>query len=151
MISPKVLLPLALLIFASFAEAKWQDPSSGPVLLADGEEPVAGTGHEVAPKLPDALNRLKEMGIITDTEYWLANARRGKTCDGGMVAEVMITAAKKFEPSVTEVEGAVDVLMANKVLLNKDNGAYWKKKAVLGTKCTGSFVSNMLIGMSDAL
>jgi hypothetical protein len=151
MISPKILLPLSLFTFAAFAEAKWQHPQAGPVMFAEGEEDVAKAGYDAAPKLPDALNRLKEHGIITDTEYWLANARRGKTCEGGMVAEVMITAAKKFEPSVTEIESAVDVLMANKVLQNKDNGQYWKKKAVTGTKCTGSFVSNMLIGMSDVL
>lgn len=115
--------------------------------MADGEAGEA----EVNPRLPDALTKLKELGIVSDTEYWLAHARRGKSCEGGQVAEVMINAAKKFEPSVTEIEAAVNVLTANKILQNKDTNDYWKKRAVMGQKCSGNFVAQMLIGMSDVL
>lgn len=139
------MLPLVLLALVTILPVG-SSAARHPIVFAEGEVAPVDEG-----KLPDAVNKLKELGIVSDPQYWLLNARKGKNCEGGMVAEVIINAGKKFDPSVSEIEAAVDVLIANNVLKNKETGDYWKKRAVAGGKCSGNFTSIMLVGMADTL
>ena len=77
------MLPLFILALALVSPLAPPPASSDrPTVLAN-EIPSDG-------RLADAVAKLKELGVVTDSEYWLANARQGKTCDGGMVADLIV-------------------------------------------------------------
>jgi hypothetical protein len=136
-----LLLVLSLILVSPLASPPV--PSDRPILLVD-EAPSDG-------RLADAVAKLQELGVVTDPEYWLTNARKGKTCDGGIVADLMIRAAGKFQPT-DNIESAIHVLQANNVLQNNKGGVeYWKTKTVSGTKCPGKFVGTILVNLADML
>jgi len=88
----------------------------------------------------EAIDRLSEMGILDDKEYWLTNVRPGGKCDGELVGNVLIKAASKFEP-VDNLSAAVEVLAAHGVLSAPD---YWKAWAVKGKICSGGVTASLL-------
>ena len=140
---------MTALIFLSLAlvwplEAKSHSLGDHVTTMAE-EESAPDDG-----KLADAVSELKDLGIVTDPDYWLENARKGRTCDGGMVAELLINAAGKFQPT-DNLEAAVKVLQENKILENKEAGDFWEKKAVQGTKCNGRFVGLILVQIAKVL
>lgn len=146
MISPKVLLCALSLSLATPLWAKWQPRGDDISMLADeGAAAVEADG-----KLVDSVAKLKELGIISDSEYWLQNAVKGKSCDGGMVADLIINAAKKFG-TADNLQDAVKILVDNKILQDKDTVEYWQTKAVAGKKCPGRFVGIIINQIASTL
>lgn len=136
------MLPLVFLALATVLPVDSR-PSHRPAVVAEADEATDG-------KLAASVTRLKDLGLISDPDYWIENARKGKTCDGGMVAELLIATAKKFQP-VDDLEAAVVVLKDNRILENKEAIEYWENKAVAGTKCPGRFVSRIIERIADTL
>lgn len=145
MISPKVLLCTFSLSLATPLWAAWQENHSDIPVLAD-----EGVAVEADGKLVDSVAKLKELGIISDPEYWLQNAVKGKSCDGGMVADLIINAAKKFG-TADNLQDAVKILVDNKILQDKDTVEYWQTKAVAGKKCPGRFVGIIINQIASTL
>ncbi len=111
--------------------------------------PQALAMKEVDPALvQEAVTRLKEIGVVSDPAYWIENAKKGQTCEGGQVSELLIAGAKKFGP-VDNAEAAVKTLMENNVIQNKKSDLFWSKAAVSG--CPGNFVATLLVQMADVL
>lgn len=145
MISPKVLSVILSLGLAAPLWAKWQGQTAEVPELADEGVPVEADGKLVA-----SVAKLKELGVVSDPDYWLQNAVKGKSCDGAMVADLLLTAAKKFAPA-DNVQDAVKILVDNKILQDKDTVEYWQTKAVAGKKCPGRFVSLIINQLADKL
>lgn len=66
---------------------------------------------------------MQEAGLIKDVRPWQAIFEGGKPCPPGMVRELIMAAAEKFAPS-PDVETALEVLVANKVIIVPD---YWRE------------------------
>ncbi len=66
-----------------------------------------------------AVNKLHELGIVSDPQYWIENVKPGKFIASTEIQPVVIAAASKFEP-VTTVEEAITVLGERKVLMNRE-------------------------------
>ncbi len=147
MIPPKVLLVVMSLGAVAPLWASFHGKATrSPVPTLDAEAVSA----EADGKLAASVAKLKELGVIGDPDYWLQNAVRGKSCDGAMVGDLIISAAKKFSPA-DNVQDAVNILVDNKILENKDSVEYWQTKAVAGKKCPGRFVSIMINQLADTL
>lgn len=114
-----------------------------PIVLVD-----SGDAHDG--KLPAAIAKLKDLGIIEEKGYWLDHARKGQSCEGGMVAQLLIATASRFQPA-TDIETAVQVLKDNRILENKEAVEYWETKAVPGKKCPGRFVGVIIERIADVL
>jgi hypothetical protein len=97
--------------------------------------------EDVDPLLAAALRRLADRGIINDTNYWLQHALPGETCDGGKAGELVLRAARAFEPATRSHAQAVEVLARHKVIGRPD---YWLKTAVPGGKCDGTSVQTLI-------
>ncbi len=67
----------------------------------------------------EAVNKLHEIGVISDTQFWMANVAPGKFVESSQVREVVMAAAGKFEP-VESLPQAIDVLQKNRVFLNAE-------------------------------
>ncbi len=105
---------------------------------------------EPSPELVEAAKKLKEVGVMKDPDYWLEHARKGRYCDGGEVADLMVAGANTIGKA-SNVEEAITVLIESKVLQNAGGAEYWQKKAVPGSKSPGSFVEAMIIRMAEVL
>lgn len=105
---------------------------------------------EPSPELVEAARKLQETGVMKDPGYWLEHARKGRFCDGGEVADLMVAGANKIGKA-SNVEEAIAVLIESKVLQNTGGAEYWQKKAVPGAKTPGSFVEVMIIRMSEVI
>ncbi|HRJ72392.1 MAG TPA: hypothetical protein PLS03_09205 [Terrimicrobiaceae bacterium] len=115
-------------------------------VMAKGE---ADSG-EPSPELVEATKRLQELGVMKDPDYWIEHARKGRYCEGGEVADLMIAGASKIGKA-SNVEEAIAVLIESKVLQNAGGAEYWQKKAVAGAKSPGSFVEVMIIRLAEVL
>ncbi len=151
MISPKVFLLSLTVGFSLPAWAENRLPSlHSTTLAAESESGGETAATEDNGKLKEAVDKLAELGIVTDPAYWLENAGKGRTCEGGMVAELIIKAAQKFSPA-DNLEAAVKILQANGILQDKKSVEYWETKAVTGKKCPGRFVSLIIISIAGKL
>jgi hypothetical protein len=97
--------------------------------------------EDIDPVLPAALRRLTDCGIIDDTNYWLQHAMPGEKCDGGRAGELILRAARAFEPATTTHAQAVEVLARRQVIGRPD---YWLKAAVPDGKCDGISVQTLI-------
>lgn len=70
-----------------------------------------------AAELEEAITHLHHMGILDDPEIWMQNTRRGRFTPLLDLQEVFIKSAREYEP-VDSIEGALEVLERNKVLVN---------------------------------
>lgn len=76
----------------------------------------------------DAVQKLNDLGVVTDQEYWLNAIRPGQFIDSAPLVELLIAVANRFE-KVETIESAMDVLGRNKVVPN-----YQKWAAELSSK-----------------
>jgi hypothetical protein len=90
------------------------------------------------------LRRLQAAGLITGVDYWAAEARPDRDCDGARVADLLLQAARIFDPATT-AERAIDVLIQAQVVSSRD---YWAKNAVPGGRCAGRNVAILLRNLS---
>lgn len=67
----------------------------------------------------DAVNKLHEIGVISDARFWLTNVEPGIFVPSSQVQEIVMAAAEKFEP-VGSLSQAIDVLHKNRVFLNDE-------------------------------
>ncbi len=94
-----------------------------------------------------ALNKLKDLGIIADTQYWIDNVRPGKFVEAQPVREMVIAAASKFEP-VNDVPAAMQVLQKQKVLYAADK---WSTDLVEKNKLAGGLVVIIINRFADKI
>ncbi|HYF37245.1 MAG TPA: FAD-dependent oxidoreductase [Prosthecobacter sp.] len=74
--------------------------------------------------------------IVDSPDYWLANARSGRQCDGKEVQAMLLKMARAFEPA-ENLSGALSVLKTRKVL---SSPAFWAERAVADRNCSGENV-----------
>jgi len=91
--------------------------------------------------LVDAVAKLESLGVITDSAYWLENARRTRTCDGAKVGELIIAAARRQGGNVTTLDAALRHLAGRRVITKTE---YWQANAVEGKTCTGRQVASLI-------
>lgn len=93
------MIPLLVLSFALLfpIEAKSQPSGGGVTTMAQEENSVLDA------KVAEAVGGLKELGIVTDPEYWLEKnaggfwqnkAVEGKYCNGRFVGIILVQIAK---------------------------------------------------------
>jgi len=95
---------------------------------------------KAAPDLKADLRLLMEHKIVTDADYWLANATAKGQVDGARAAELLIGAARKFKPA-NNLEEAIDILKHEGILSSVD---YWKQNAIAGRHCSGGNVARLI-------
>jgi hypothetical protein len=74
--------------------------------------------------------------LIADADYWLANAQKGRNCDGAQVEALLLGMARTFDPAATRAD-ALRILAARKVFASP---AYWEEHARADRKCAGENV-----------
>lgn len=77
-------------------------------------------------ELEAAVMKLSDLGIVTDTQYWIDNAQVGKVIPSSSMTAVLILAANKFEPAST-IEEALEVLQKQKILSDMER---WKHQLI---------------------
>lgn len=95
---------------------------------------------EAAPDLNADLRLLMEQKIVTDADYWLANATAKGRVEGARAAELLMAIARKFKP-VAGLDDAIAVLKQEGILSSAD---YWRKHAVPGEHCSGANVARLI-------
>lgn len=85
-------------------------------------------------QLVSDVKRLDELKIIDNADYWLANAAKGKTCDGALVAKMLAAMAKRFDATASD---NFQVLISKKIFASP---AYWQEHAQADRKCSGDNV-----------
>jgi hypothetical protein len=94
-----------------------------------------------AAQLQQALDALVRNGVIRHKAYWWEHAQTGKTCNGGLVARVILGAANRVE-RVDTLKEAIDLLVARGVSRHPE---YWRENAQKGKTCRGASVATLLI------
>jgi len=104
--------------------------------------PKAGTTSAVAPseQLASDVKALVEKRIAESGDYWLANAQKGRNCDGMQVQVLLMKMAAHFEP-VNNLADTLRVLTAHKVLASAN---YWQERATTDRKCSGNNVRSVI-------
>ena len=87
-----------------------------------------------------------ESRIVPSGDYWIANAVKGRSCDGEKVAELLVGIARAFGSS-DGLEQALEILAKKSIIVND----YWAKNAVQGKKCNGEYVGNVIRAASREL
>ncbi len=88
---------------------------------------------DVSAQLEADLRVLVDRHIVDSSEYWLANAAKGRECDGGRVESLVIKMASSIAPATTGAD-AIRILAANKIIASPD---FWQQRALPGAKCSG--------------
>lgn len=128
---PYVLLRERLLAEKQILEH--QARAAKPAASATPENTTAVAPNE---QLVADVKALVEKKIAEFGDYWLANAQKGRNCDGMQVQALLMKMAAHFEP-VTTLADALRVLAAHKVLAS---AAYWQERATADRKCSGDNV-----------
>jgi len=110
-------------------------PGAKPAAIADPSSPTAPDSQLLAD-----VKVLVEKKIVDSPDYWLANAAKGKQCDGKMVEPLLLNMARAFEPANTRAE-SLRVLVARKILASP---AYWEERATAGRMCAGDSVRTVI-------
>lgn len=108
-------------------------------VVRTGGSPAQETSQPMPPndQLIADVKVLVDMKLIKSGDYWLANAAKGKSCDGAQVETLLIKMARHFEPSAQTNDTALRALAAKKVLASP---AYWQEHATTGRQCSGDNV-----------
>jgi hypothetical protein len=91
-------------------------------------------------RLERNLGVLVERKVIASADYWRANATKGKSCEGGKVAEMFVAMAGTFKP-VASVDEAIPVLIEKRLFGSRE---YWAPRVVPGAKCSGELVAGVI-------
>ena len=97
--------------------------------------------------LETAVAKLSDLGIVTDSQYWLDNAQVGKTVPSSSMVEVLILAANKFEPATT-IEEALVILQKQKVLSDMER---WKHQLIDKTNFPGADAFFLLYVLAEKI
>ena len=108
-------------------------------ILEKPKAPVASAADLKEQTAAD-VKKLVELRIVDSGDYWLANAQKGRNCDGMQVQALLIKMAAHFEP-VTTFADALRVLAEHKVLAF---AAYWQERATADHKCSGDNVRTVI-------
>ena len=100
--------------------------------------PLSSTDGD--PRMMIDLKKLVVRKIITDSSYWREHAEQGNQCDGEKVADLLLHAARAFQP-VKTLKEATDVLAKQDVVGRPD---YWLVHAVAGKRCDGGSVATLI-------
>jgi hypothetical protein len=84
--------------------------------------------------------KLMALKVTSSGDYWLANAKKGRHCDGLKVEHLLLQMARHFEPATT-LHDALRILTARKVLASP---AYWQEHAIADRHCSGENVSTVI-------
>lgn len=95
-----------------------------------------------------AIQALADAKIISDPEYWQEHANPESSCDGSMVAELLVACAASFDPAVTDVDAAITALAKRKLI---QSGEYWQERTAKGAKCPGGFIASFLVKFASHL
>jgi hypothetical protein len=101
----------------------------------------------VPTQLTNDLQVLVERKIIDKMDYWQRNAVAGGRCDGELVAELLLKAAKQFAPA-DSLDSAVSVLRGQQVVTS---ATYWQENSVKGKECSGTHVSKVIQNLARRL
>ena len=93
------------------------------------------------------LRTLIEQGVIDSADYWVSHACQESTCDGNQVATLLKKTAKTLQPASDETE-ALDICLSAGFF---NSVGYWKKNAVAGGRCSGTYVSTVIHRIAQRL
>lgn len=118
------------------------------ILDREAPRPTAASATKAKPepavpadeKLARNLKVLVERKLIASPDYFLANAVKGKQCDGEQVAALFVAMAKAIQP-VSDANQAIPVLIEQRLFSSKE---YWVPRAVPGGKCSGDLVAGII-------
>lgn len=91
-----------------------------------------------------AINKLHQIGIITDPQPWIDNVKPGKFIPTADLQPIVIAAANKFE-TVETVHQALEVLHKNRILSNVDK---WTSDLIGKPKAASGVVGLLFIALS---
>jgi hypothetical protein len=83
------------------------------------------------------VKTLVDKKIVESGDYWLAQARKGKSCDGRQVEVMLLKMAKHFDHTVSTREAALETLEKHKIFASPD---YWNQRATARQVCGGDNV-----------
>ena len=92
----------------------------------------------------EAVNKLHQIGILSDPQYWIENVKPGKFIPSANLHPVLIAAANKFEP-VDSVPAAIEVLYKNKILSNAEK---WNNDIVNKPKAASGVITLLFMALS---
>ncbi len=124
-----------------YAELRAQLSKDGMVL--DAPKPRENASAPVA----SAIEKLANLGVIEDRDYWLANVKDTGFIPGDKVAELLIKSASVIEQT-DSVEQALDVLVKQTVITSPE---VWTANAKPGKLCPGKQVGFLLQGLAKKL
>jgi hypothetical protein len=105
------------------------------------------TRADTNPQLAGTLRLLAQRKLIDAdaSEYWLEHAVEGGTCDGALVLELVRKAVLIRDPDAAPA-ALWDLAQQDGFVGSAD---YWKKHAVPGGECSGTFVSTILRNLAQ--
>lgn len=109
----RIFFSLAILVSLASAQAASLSPSGRGVRV------MAEQGSIDPAEFEAAVNKLHELGIVADPQFWIDNVKPGKFIASTEIQPVVIAAAGKFQP-VTTVEEAISILGEHKILMNRE-------------------------------
>lgn len=122
--------------------------------VLDSAQPVTANPVPPAPAPPTPadpfvadVKALVAKKIVDAPDYWLANAIKGRLCDGARVATMLLNMARHFEPATTAT-GSLQVLIKHKVLRST---TYWQGRATTEGKCGGENVRTVIHNFVQAV
>lgn len=92
----------------------------------------------------EAINKLHQIGIISDPQYWIENCKPGKFIPTANLHPILLAAAGKFEP-VDTVSAAIEVLYKNKILSNAEK---WNNDIVNKPKAASGVITLLFMALS---
>lgn len=95
------------------------------------------TATEPNAQLTNDVKTLVDKMVVESGDYWLAHARKGKSCDGQQVEAMLLRMAKHFDNTVSTREAALETLEKRKIFASPD---YWNQRAAASQQCSGDNV-----------
>lgn len=129
---------LSILLFVSYSAHAVTGSRSGDMHLMADQAPLDPAVVE------EAINKLHAIGIINDPQPWIDTVKPGNFIDTSLLHPVVIAAASKFQ-TVETVPQAIDVLAAQKIILNKEK---WTTDLVTKPRAAAGVVTLLFLSLS---